>query len=222
MEELVGIGGSGLMSTDEKISAAQEIYQLRDELVNIGNTVYNGQYIFGGYNTTKPPFEVDGNGGITFNGIDLTTDSAALTDAASEVIEYKIGTSSNFPTTINGAALFGTGKDNLYSMLNDLADAMSDPNSTVEDITPYTSKVADALEHNLTAWTDVGARSSRVALVKERFETNYQNLEEKRSDIEDIDEEKTITNYKFAYAAYEAALQVGAQIMQQSLLDYLS
>ncbi|WP_432661939.1 flagellar hook-associated protein FlgL [Wukongibacter baidiensis] len=57
--ELVGQAANegGLSESDyEKI--AVEIEQLEKELIDIGNYSYAGRYIFGGYNTDDPPFEV--------------------------------------------------------------------------------------------------------------------------------------------------------------------
>lgn len=221
LQELVGIGASDLYTTDQKTSAAYEVQQLRDELVSIGNANFNGQYIFGGYNTTKAPFVTDGNGGITFNGVDLATQSADLTKQQSQELSYKIDTSTFFPISVNGADLFGTGEDNLYTMLDNLAKDMMDDTKTSDDLSQYKIKINTALSKNLSILTEVGGRCARLELVESRFDDNSQNLEEKCSDIEDIDQAETITNYKFAEAAYNEALAVGAQIIQLSLLDYL-
>ncbi|WDC83924.1 hypothetical protein PL321_16145 [Caloramator sp. mosi_1] len=36
--------------------------------MQIGNTSYDGRYIFGGDKTTEPPFKKDSDGNIIYNG----------------------------------------------------------------------------------------------------------------------------------------------------------
>lgn len=220
MSELVGIGASDLYSQDQKTSSAQEILQLRDELIAIGNTNYSGQYIFGGYNTTKPPF-VATDDGITYNGVDLLTSSAELDEQAAEEMQYKIDESTFFPVGVNGTALFGVGDENLYKILDDVADLMMNEKDCAKQVGEYKNKLNKALERNLSLVTEVGSRGSRLELVDTRYENDLLNFEEKRSNIADVDSAEAITNFKFAKAAYNTALAVGAQIVQNSLLDYL-
>ncbi len=58
--ELAVQGSSGTYGPEDKKKIADEIQQLREQLVNIGNTTYAGSYIFSGYKTDKPLLKADG------------------------------------------------------------------------------------------------------------------------------------------------------------------
>ncbi|MBI6550486.1 flagellar hook-associated protein FlgL [Xenorhabdus lircayensis] len=56
-------------SEHDRESYAQQLDGLKQQLLNLGNkTDGNGRYIFAGYKTDVPPFEVDGNGKVHYKG----------------------------------------------------------------------------------------------------------------------------------------------------------
>ena len=69
--------------------------------------------------------------------------------------------------------------------------------------------------------TEVGARTNRVTYTKEKHENITLNLKETLSRVEDIDMVEAIIQMTEMETAYQASLQVGAKIMQLSLLDFL-
>lgn len=60
---------------DERASQAEIISSIIDQLISVGNRTYNGVYLFGGKNTTSPPFARQ-YGGVAYVGdtTDLGTD----------------------------------------------------------------------------------------------------------------------------------------------------
>jgi len=58
----IGIAqASDLYNSDVRKNISNEVVQLRNELLVISNKRIGNKYIFGGYATTKPPFDKDGN-----------------------------------------------------------------------------------------------------------------------------------------------------------------
>ncbi len=47
---------------------AREIRTFADEVLKVANTDYAGRYVLGGSNNSEPPFALDKNGKLTFNG----------------------------------------------------------------------------------------------------------------------------------------------------------
>ncbi len=222
MEELVGIGESDLYTTAQKTAAAAEVLQLRDEVMDIGNATYDGRYLFAGYNSTKPPFTKDSSDNLLFNGISLdTSGTAEIQNELDQITQYQIDSSTLFEVSVSGIDFMGTGDLNLYNLFTDIAETMTDPNKSASDMAGFSDKINAARDNNLAVIADVGGRTARLEIIESRYEDDLINLEEKRSNIEDIDQAEVITNYKFAYTAYQQALAVGAQIIQQSLLDYI-
>jgi flagellar hook-associated protein 3 FlgL len=78
-----------------------------------------------------------------------------------------------------------------------------------------------ALDNVLKYRAELGARSSRLDIVKARVISDQTSIEEILSQNEDIDVADAITNLKQLELAYQAALGVSARIIQPTLLDFL-
>jgi flagellar hook-associated protein 3 FlgL len=85
-------------SINERNSIAEEIEELRNQLVQLGNTTYAGSYVFSGYKTDKRLLNDDGTYDIGGNGNRLTLD---------EVIEVNIGIGDRMGLNALGQRLFG-------------------------------------------------------------------------------------------------------------------
>ncbi len=77
------------------------------------------------------------------------------------------------------------------------------------------------IQNVLLTESEIGAKTNRMEKGIERFLVLDENLNKLLGDVEDVDITKAIMQLKLQQTAYQAALQVGAQIMPLSLLDYL-
>ncbi|MCX7714794.1 MAG: flagellar hook-associated protein FlgL [Clostridia bacterium] len=208
-------------SDEELESIATEVSQLQTEIVSVLNTQYSGQYIFGGYSTSKP-FSVDETTGhLLYNGIDLVDDATSANAIADEVVSYRIGDSTTMTINVNGVSLLGTGSDNLYNVVGKFLSDLRSGTATATDFSDYQTIFTDAQNEVINQITDVGAKQSRLELIANRYDDNLDNLETKRSNIEDIDQAEVITKWTQAQTAYQATLKAGSQMIQLSLLDFL-
>lgn len=212
---------TGTMDPQDKAAAAELIGQLRDHLVTIGNAKSGDKYIFGGYNVTNAPFQVDASGNIKYNGVDLTDEAnAALTDMADDSINFSVGFNITLGISINGAKLLGTGDDNLYTMLDDFYYALN-ADATPQELSGFITKIQDAQNNVLSIEAEIGGKTNRLELIQNRFEDDILTYTDRKSKIEDVDEADAIMNYKMAETVYQASLQVGGDIIQLSLVDFL-
>ena len=69
--------------------------------------------------------------------------------------------------------------------------------------------------------TEIGGKMNRLELAKSRVTNNVTYLEEAKSLNDDVDTAEAVTNLYMEKATYSAALQIGATVIQQSLLDFL-
>jgi flagellar hook-associated protein 3 len=70
-------------SVDERKAIAQEIKELREQLIDLGNATYAGRYLFSGYKTDKPLLKEDGTydlGGATLNSAELINLNVGIGD----------------------------------------------------------------------------------------------------------------------------------------------
>jgi flagellar hook-associated protein 3 len=112
----------------------------------------------------------------------------------------------------NSSGLFATLVDLRDNMLRGDAKAISNISIAQLDVD---------LKRVVELHTEVGAKTNRVTYTKEKHENIILNLKESLGNVEDIDMVEAIIQMTEMEMAYQAALQVGARIMQLSLLDFL-
>lgn len=209
------------LTPDDKNAAAELVAQLRDHVLGLANSQANDKYIFGGYNVDKQPFVANGSGGILFNGLDLTDDTDPdLAAMGSETIAYEIGYNVTMDISINGAEMLGTGSDNIYSVLNDFYNDLTG-DADASTLSGYITKFENAQSNTLSTLSKVGGMINRMELMDNRYEDQRLTYIDRKSNIEDVDYAEAYMNYNMSKTVYEAALQVGTEIMQRTVLDYM-
>ena len=212
---------NGYMTAEDKQSTAALIGQLRDEVLSLGNSKIGDKYIFGGYNNISKPFALDASGNIQYNGLDLSNASdPALIAENQQVIQYEIGFGMNSTISIPGTSLMGMGDDNIYAVLDGLYQALT-TNAPASEISSFAGKLQDKQGELMSLEAEIGGRTNRLTLMANRYEDDFINYTEMKSNVEDADQAEVIMQYKMAESVYLAALKVGGDIIQPSLVDYL-
>ncbi len=85
-------------SISERAAIKEEIEELKNQLVQIGNTTYAGSYLFSGFKTDKPLLKSDGTYDLGGGTSKLTLD---------EIIEVNIGVGDKIGENFIGQRLFG-------------------------------------------------------------------------------------------------------------------
>lgn len=201
----------------------EEIDQLKEHLIQIGNTTYAERHIFSGFKTDKPLLNKDG----TYN-MDLNVD---------EVFEYNVGVSETVKVNTLGGKVFGKGDVN----------STPDYNSNIEENEkPYLIAVFDALSEELNSGTnpeviqksierlqncheqvlavrgEVGAKMNRLEMTEKRIDVQINNVKELLSFNEDVDIAEISIHIAMAENVYISSLMVGAKIIQPTLIQFLT
>jgi flagellar hook-associated protein 3 FlgL len=213
IRELTVNASNGVYTDAERKSIAAEINQLREQLIDVGNSKLSGKYIFNGTSTTTPPLDKNN-----------PTNPGANINANSISIEVFDGV--QIPVNANAKGLFGdnsaTGGTNLFgdisALIDDLTGTAGAPGN---DIDSYLTKLDVNLNNIISTRSDVGARQNRVELMEERLSSQEVFSSRILSDNEDANIEKVITDLTTQESVHRAALGVGARIIQPSLLDFL-
>ncbi|ANA41234.1 flagellar hook-associated protein FlgL [Geobacter anodireducens] len=190
-------------------SGMNEIIQLRNQLIQLGNTQLNGRYVFGGFKNDTPPFDAAGAFNGTDDSITIEIDRGAFVP-----INYSGGNllRGGTPPGSTGTDIIGT-FDNLITALsaNDQAGVQAElPN------------LESALSQVLSNRTDLGARMNRLESQKNVIEEMKFSLTKVLSDKQDVDFMQVISDLTKQQTAFEAAIAASGKISQVSLLDYLS
>ncbi|MBG9454816.1 flagellar hook protein FlgL [Lysinibacillus sphaericus] len=215
VRELVIQAANDTNTPDERAKIKSEIDQIRQQIQDVGNTKIADRYIFSGTRTTQPLFE---NGAIDPTKVNSEDVVIEVYDG----IQMKVNTP--------GAELF----KNVDDMMGKISDLL-DPNraggpATGEEIGNALGGVAEQSKgdditamHNkiLEAQADIGARQNRVELMENRLAIREVSVTKQFSDNEDVDYAKAITEMVTSESIHQAALSVGAKIIQQTLVDFI-
>ncbi|MCP1492521.1 flagellar hook-associated protein 3 FlgL [Peribacillus frigoritolerans] len=202
IRELTVQGSNGTYEGEQLKTITEEIKQLKEHLITLGDTQIGGKYIFNGKDTNVRPSSVkDGNGNTVYGTGDINLEVFSG-------ISLKINTDGS---KIFGDALAAGGSiDQAIEALENGGDV----SGTLEGL--------DATINTfLGMQAQVGARQNRIELMTDRLKQQEVFATEILSKNEDVDIEKAIMDLTTQESVHSAALSIGAKIMQPSLLDFL-
>jgi flagellar hook-associated protein 3 FlgL len=134
---LTAKASAGTMTANDLAAIKSEISELRDQAIEIMNTTYGDRYIFGGFSTAEPPYEVVSTtvgDTVTFKDKWLSLCGVAASDiadtdissfyaanaaniyttASAQSIRYNIGFDTEATVNIEGQDVTGEGAGNLF------------------------------------------------------------------------------------------------------------
>ncbi|CEG30215.1 flagellar hook-associated protein FlgL [Peribacillus simplex] len=202
IRELTVQGSNGTYEGEQLKTITEEIKQLKEHLITLGDTQIGGKYIFNGQDTNVRPSSVkDGNGDTVYGTGDINLEVFSG-------ISLKINT--------DGSKIFG-----------DALAAGGSIDQTIEalenggDVTGTLEGLDATINTFLGMQAQVGARQNRIELMTDRLKQQEVFATEILSKNEDVDIEKAIMDLTTQESVHSAALSIGAKIMQPSLLDFL-
>lgn len=198
IRELAVSAANDHLTQTERDAIYKEVDQLKQHLIQVGNTTYAGKYIFAGTDTLDPPFD---NGGFY------------LGDAG--VFNYEIAIGVNIPINIDGQTVFDDAFNAIDQFMVDLTNA--DTMSISGDI----GLLDLAINNQLEIRADIGAKVNRLELAVNRMDAEKVNLTGLLSKTEDVDMAELITRLKMQESVYNSSLSAGARMVQPTLMDFL-
>lgn len=216
VKELIVQAANDTNTTEDRQKINAEIKQIQEQLRDVANTKVGDNYIFSGTHTSQPLYDENGQ-------------NAAITTAGAAG-EIKINVFDGISMNINtpGQDLFkdvDTFMTRIETILQ--SDATSEEISDalgleMSDAGGNNIPALDALyEKTLTLRADVGARQNRVEMMENRLDLQNVNVTKQMSENEDTDYAETITQMVTQESIHQAALSVGAKIIQQTLVDFI-
>ncbi|GKU83401.1 flagellar hook-associated protein FlgL [Niallia sp. NCCP-28] len=204
IRELLINGKSDTNSADARTAIAQEIEQIKQDLVTVANSKVNGKYIFHGTDISQPL--VSGNPPQV---------AANATDPAIDNYNVQVSSGINLKINVSPTAF----SQEMFDVVQSIQEKMQNNDTAgLDDLLSRLDTVTDDLT---TQRTELGARYNRLELVETRLDSQNVLANKVLSDNEDVDMEKAITNLSVQESVHNAALSVAAKIIQTSLIDFL-
>jgi len=229
--DLLVQGANGTLEQTSLDAVKSEIAQLYNQMVEIGNSQFNGKQVFNGELTGDKPYPAMGVDGT----VDLIADPPLLkafqvsSDTGS--IKYELSAGMKLGVNITGNEVFGDGvsptatqadiekSDNVFLLLQRAYDMLGSVDQ--KGISTLIGQVDSRMNTMLTKRAEVGAKVNRVDIVQNRLADIEINLKTVQAKTEDADMAEVITNMKTEENVYQASLSVGAQLIRPSLVDFL-
>jgi flagellar hook-associated protein 3 FlgL len=218
IKELTVQANSDTMGPSDRKTIAQEMTQLRDQLLSIANTQdSNGNYIFAGSRVGQPAFGPDAKGNINYQG-----DQSRLTVAVgdSRVISMNTPGSDAFTRLVRDDGKGGKVGVGFFQGMSDLITSIQTSDKVgmqqgLKEIDTMTLGLSDANAKVGTAMNIADIQSSILGEVNLRLQSTL-------SDIQDLDYTKAITKMNKDELALQAAQSGFAKISKLSLFNYIN
>ena len=227
-KELVVEALNATSGPDELKIFNSQIQQIIEQVKDLGNIKYGETYVFGGLQTETNPFTSPVAGEVIYTG----------SPDGSHERRIEISDGVTVPVNLSGDEVFGyyynsdddadpltpdvLHKQGILGTLLSLSKELGAVNPDKDIIRQQLDSLDTDLQTILNAQSELGSLSSRIEMTKTNLEDNQINLTKIKSGAEDIDLAKTISELQFQQTALQASLQVSAQVIQPSLLNYLS
>jgi len=211
VRELAVQGANGANAKEDLAQIGTEIKELTEQFRVLANSQYGAKYIFSGTKTDQIPMPQPYTvGGFQWQGNE-------------ERIVVEVGANLNMPISINGKELFGIdtegGSSAFFQTLTDLSQAINDNNSA--GIDQALGEIDQHIDRVLSVRAELGARTNRLEVINNQLENSVINLKKNLSDIQDVDMAEAIMEFQSIQNTFRAALSVGSQIIQPSLVDFI-
>jgi flagellar hook-associated protein 3 FlgL len=200
-------GANGTLSASDRQALAQQVQGLQQQMLGLANTAYEGVYIFGGTNVSAPPFAQDASAssGVQYNG-------------NSDVTSVQIAEGTSVQTNVAGSQLFLNSGGNVFSALNDLANALTSGNG----IAAANTEVQQAFSQLTTQRITYGNGLSQLQSSQNFLNQEQVNLSTQQNQLVGANLTAVVANESQAQVDLQAALSATGQVLSlPSLLTYL-
>lgn len=192
--------------TEDKTALAQEIGNIRQQVLGLANSKYGANYLFSGHLSDTPPFDLTSP--FAYNG-----DSGSHQVIVGEGITVKI--------EADGSQMFIDGGDNLFQVLDDLETALTavpyDPVAVQNTVDPL-YRIGERLQ---LARSGLASDYKRLERTGDYWKNFGNAVETMRQTVEDADITQTAVDMQVQQTAYEVLLATAGQVIQPTLLDFL-
>jgi flagellar hook-associated protein 3 FlgL len=200
-------GANGTVSPSDRQAIAGEVAGLLQQLVSLGNTSYQGTYLFSGTAVTTQPFTLDPTSqAVTYNG-----------NANSNPVQLVNGTS--VQSGIPGSQLFQNAAGSAFGSLQNLYNALQSGNNIGAAVT----ELQDALSQVSVQRVFYGNALNQINSSENFLSQDKLNLSLQENALVGVDPAAAATNLAQSQTAYQENLAATSRLLNlPHLLDFLT
>ncbi len=190
-------GNNGTLNANDLASVAQKLSGIRDQVLSLANTSYQGQYLFGGSQGSVPPF-----------ALDTSTNPATATYNGDSKLQYvETPNGQKIQVNLPGSSVFGAAGSGVLGALNQLISDFSSGAAT-GTLTADTSALTTALGQLSAQRSTLDSSLSRVQSTSTYVQTQESQLKVAQSSLVAADPAAVATQLSQTETQHQALLSV--------------
>jgi flagellar hook-associated protein 3 FlgL len=190
-------GNNGTLNASDIASVAQKLSGIRDQVLSLANTSYQGQYLFGGSQGSTPPFSLD-----------TSTNPATVTYSGDNNVQsVESPNGQKIQVNLPGSAVFGSAGSGVLGALNQLISDFSG-GATTATITADTSSLTTALGQLSPQRSTLDSSLSRLQSTSTYVQTEESQLKVAQSSLVSADPAAVASQLSTAETQHQALLSV--------------
>ena len=190
-------GNNGTLNASDLASVAQALSGIRDQVLSLANTSYQGQYLFGGSQGSTPPYTLN----------TTTNPATAVYNGDSNVQYVETPSGQKIQTNLPGSAIFGAAGSGVLGALNQLISDFSG-GATTAALTADTSALTTALGQLSSQRSTLDSALSRLLSTSTYTQTEESQLKVAQSNLVSADPAAVATQLSQAEVQHQALLSV--------------
>ena len=190
-------GNNGTLNASNLADIAQTLSGIRDQVLSLANTSYQGQYLFGGSQGSAPPFTLDTS----------TTPATATYNGDSSLQYVETPSGQKIQVNLPGSAVFGTAGSGVLGALNQLISDFTS-GATTGSLTADTGALTTALGQLSSQRSTLDSALSRLQATSTYAQTDESQLKVAQSNLVAADPAAVATQLSQAEVQHQALLSV--------------
>ncbi len=204
--------GDGVTAEERQLAAAN-VKEIYDQVLQLANSTYGGQYLFSGDQTDTAPFTRDAAYTATYHG-----DAGVARIPIADGVQVTIDADGRryFQDRANGGV-------DIFDQLQDLITGLENSNTTAgtAQIQATIDPLTDAHVQIMNKRAEYGPKLARLQATKDHWSTVKASVEAAIGRDEDADVAQAIIELKNLQTAYESTLAAASNILQTGLANFL-
>jgi flagellar hook-associated protein 3 FlgL len=190
-------GNNGTENSSNSATIAQQLSGIRDQVLSLANTSFQGQFLFGGSQGAVQPFSLD------------TSTSPATTNYAGDTQLQFVETPNGQQLQVNlpGSSVFGSGSSGVLGALNQLIADFSNSAPTAS-ITTDTAALTTSLGQLSVQRSTLDSSLNRLQSTSTYIQTEEGQLQVAQSNLVSADPASVATQLSSAETQHQALLSV--------------
>lgn len=201
-------GANGTNSSANLQAIAQQVQGIQDQVLQLANSSYQGNYIFAGTATNTVPFTLNPSSadGVTYNG-------------NTDVNTVQIAEGNSVQVNLPGSQVFQGAGGDVFGGLQQLITALQSGNTAA--VGTATTQLGAALNYLSQQRVFYGNVVDQLNSNQSYLQQEQVNLQTEANTIDGVNMSQAATNLSQAQTTQSAALAALAKVIPQNLLQYL-